>query len=91
MLLRLFNEDVDLINHSHPDGKKSNDGSKGSAPAENDALELQKRIENSTEDASDLPEQNGKYSFENCNATTHRILEVPVKHSLTLYDSRQSS
>lgn len=69
MLLRLFNEDVDLINHSHPDGKKSNDGPKGSVSAENDALELQKRIENATEDTDDAPQQNGKFSCENHVAT----------------------
>lgn len=61
MLLRLFNEDVDLINHSNPNGAKSGEGSKGSIPAEGDALELQKRIESSTRDTLDDSQLNGEH------------------------------
>lgn len=40
MLLRIYNEDVELINHSDPKSK----GYKGSRPAEDDAKELEKKI-----------------------------------------------
>lgn len=40
MLLRIFNEDAELINHSDPKNK----GYKGSQPAEKDALELEENI-----------------------------------------------
>ena len=55
MLLRVFEEDVELINHSEA---RKNDHSdkrpppKESMPAEEDAKELQRRIENASDDAA---------------------------------------
>jgi multisite-specific tRNA:(cytosine-C5)-methyltransferase len=46
MLLRIFNEDVELINHSDPKSK----GYKGSRPAEDDAKELQEKFADADND-----------------------------------------
>ena len=63
MLLRIFNEDTELINHSDPrKGGGSSEGAdrngetgKGSIPAEEEAKELQRRIEKSIDDSATLP------------------------------------
>ncbi|CZT20829.1 related to tRNA (cytosine-5-)-methyltransferase [Ramularia collo-cygni] len=47
MLLRIYNEDVELINHSDPKSK----GYKGSQPAEENAKELQEKIAEDDENA----------------------------------------
>ncbi|KAF2169325.1 hypothetical protein M409DRAFT_65027 [Zasmidium cellare ATCC 36951] len=54
MLLRIFNEDTELINHSDPKQQRSDPKSKqepqGSIPAENDASRVERDIKNDVED-----------------------------------------
>ena len=53
MLLRIFDEDADLINHSDP--RAAGGQKKGSQSAEEDAKELQKRIKNAPGEPSSEP------------------------------------